>query len=430
MKGAFKKHRSQILAVFLVMVVALVIRSFHFADSVNFMQDQADDSYTALHAWQQKKPVLIGSYIAFTYAGRKLLQGPLIIYTFGLFQAGGGFDPLAASYLFTIVAVLMIIPLYMGVRLMFDQKTALAVSGIYAFLPYYINYTRFMWNPNFQLIFVPFLLVTMGLYKRSRKSRWICISGVICGLLLQYHFQFIPVTAFVMCWLLWQQRAQKKKERKLLQTIGLFAAGFGIGWFPYILFELRHQFYNTQTLVLFLRNFREVTSPISRQNAPNLTYYGLSISLVLLPFVMHWILKDKRYGHVVFIAIALCAYISYVSYAKPIDRPFLGVKGWFYRDEEKVHSIVHRARLPNAAVAHLVYDNTASVQKYLMLRDQTPGVVYNYRTNRYLFAVSDDDRFEKYSAYEIQEFVPRNLIKKWPINKHYSLYLFERTQSL
>lgn len=428
MKNILKKNRREIIVLCLLMVAAIAIRSIQFAPALNFMQDQADDSTTAINSFRSGKPVLIGPPTAYTYIGRRLLQGPLIVYTYGLFQALGNFDPHAASYIFMITAILMSIPLYIGIRLLFNKNTALATTALYLFVPYYMNYTRFMWNPNSQFIFVPFLFISMGLYKRSGRALWLAAMGFMCGVLLQYHFQFVPVMAFVMGWTVYRMKRGRMPGKTIAFKAFHFIAGFALGWSPYILFELRHQFYNTQTVILFLTHIKEVTSRVNASSAPVLAYYGLSTSLIILPFTVHWILSHKMAVKPLWIFIGGCAAISLYLAAQPTTRPFLGREHWYYADEAKVHRIIREQHLNNFAVAMLHYDNLSSVQKYLMTRDKTPGVLYNYRTNRYLFAVSDDDNFKKYGAYEIREFVPRKLVKKWEINKHYQLYLFQRTR--
>lgn len=428
MKKFVKKHKAEIIFLSIIIVLAIIVRSFNFAQNVNFTQDQADDSYTALQALREKKPVLIGSYIAYMYQGRKLLQGPLIIYTYGFFQILGGWDPVRASYIFMLFASFMIIPLYIGLRFLFDKKTAMAMSAVYAFFPYYIDYTRFMWNPNFQFVFMPILFLLMGLYKRTPKFIWIAITGLLCGLLLQYHFQFIPITVFVMGWFYFQIRKLKKKNRHWVKNILFFAGGFMIGWLPYIAFELRHQFYNTQTALLFLRHINELDGRTNSSTMANIAYYGLSTSFIILPFIIYEAFKLKIYHYVIGLVILFCAVVSFYQYVQPVNNPFLGkARNWYIKDEETAHRIIVSERLQNFAVAHLTYDNTSSVQKFLMLRDQTPGAVYNYRTNTYLFAVSDTDDFTQFGAYEIREFVPRKIVNKWKINDYYSLYLFKKS---
>lgn len=405
-------------AIFLIVLVLLAIslRSMHFMGALNFMQDQANDSLTALDAIRNHKILLIGSHTAYTYAGRLLFMGPLLIYTYGFFGWLGGFDPAVATYFFMITSCLMIIPLYIGLKMLFNHKTALIMSGLFALFTYYTDYTRFLWNPNFQFAFTPLIFVTMGLFKKTRKSRWNLVSGLLTGLLLQYHFQFVLVLLAVFVWVAFWPTNR-------IKNIILFILGFAIGWLPYIVFEIRHSFYNVQTVLLFVTHLSETLKSVQSKN---IAYYWLTPSLFFLPF---GISRVSRHINAVVIAgmYVLLFGATYINYRPTPTRAFLAPTDWKYQDDLTVYRTIRATGITNYNITNLAYDNVASVQKYFHARDRVSHLAPNYRTNQYLFAVSPTWDFNRFKTYEIGDFYPRKQLKRWRINKTHVLYLFIRS---
>ncbi len=166
----WKKYQQTILLTFLISL-AIFFRVLHYPVSFNFSSDQGAFSITALQQWQAKELALQGPPFSFHIGDKQVHQGPAIYYLQTLFLLLGNLDPLFASFVFTLFSSLMIIPLYIGSKLLFSQKAAWLLAAIFALNPFYITYTKFLWNPNYQFSFLPILLLTMGLYNpESRRG--------------------------------------------------------------------------------------------------------------------------------------------------------------------------------------------------------------------------------------------------------------------
>lgn len=398
---------------------ALLVRTLWFNHYLNFSTDQALFSDKALEIWRNKSIVLIGPSISFHYIGRDFYQGSITYYFQLIFLLLGKFNPIVSSYLFTVFASFMIIPLYYGVKLLNNQKSALVISALYAFFPLYVDHTRFFWNPNFQLSLLPLLILTMGFYEKKKTPLLFFLIGLISGALLLFHYQFIVCIVGLLIYYFCFKKVVGKFSI-------VYLGGMFVGFSPLIIFEVRNQFYNTQTLFLYITHLKEI---VMNDGSSSISpHYFLSISLLLIIFLLFFISKKISLFHTLLFA-GLLFMGSFFYYAKMPDRSFGMKNNWNYLDEERTHSFIVHEGLHNYNVANLGYDTMATVQKFLLNRDGSTEHFDDYYHNKYLFIISDTSHYMKNPAYEVNTFKPSKIIKIWKINTMYSLYLLQRISS-
>ncbi|MBI2018958.1 glycosyltransferase family 39 protein [Candidatus Daviesbacteria bacterium] len=408
-----RKLLNEIILLIVFIILFILIRSIHFPLFVNFSHDPALFSIEALIIDREKFIRLLGPTISINFEGRQIFQGPAVYYFQLLFLKLGNFDPLTASYFFMIFSAVMILPLYYGVKLLLNKRVALVLIILYSLLPYYINYTRFLWNPNFQLSLSPILILLMGLFKRNKNKLNLLLISIFMGFLLQFHYQFIIIIIGLLIYFFF---VLKIKYSFLIITI----FGFLIGFFPLILFEIRNNFYNIQTLILYFNNPRTSKS-INLGEAP---HYYLSLSMFLFVTLFSFFNRLKIvFLLTLFIILFLWSLISYIP--KP-SQSFRMVKNWNYLNEEKVYKIIKEQNLSNFNIVNLSYDTLATVQKYFLKRDSNNIDFDNYRANKFLYVVNADANFMNNLAYEVNTFKPSSIIGQWPINGYYTLYLLKR----
>lgn len=388
----------------------------HFNETFAFFFDQPLFATKALEIYTHRALVLIGPPTSFTVDSRYIFQGPATYYITLLFIILGKFDPLYATLIFIGAASLTVIPLYYGTVMLANKKAACLVVIVYTLLPFYITFSKFMWNPNFQLVFSPFLILCLGLYKKTHRSMFLFLAGVMAGFLLQFHYQFaIVVGGLLAAFML------RKKTR--ITKIIFFIAGICIGFSPLILFDFKHAWYNSRTMLLFVEHLLSFSKQSSKFSFS--PHYVLSLSFLLLILSLS-ALKNKvswlHVGVVFFILFgwSLCVFVPRPSLASR------NPKYWTYSDELKVAQIIKSEKLAAFNVSTF-YDSQAIAQKYFLKRDRVAIAYDDYRTNRYLFVVYPDMSFLKNPAYEINSFVPSKIIRVTPINDHYRLFLLERT---
>src|SRR3989344_5057007 len=133
------------IVIFLILV-NILIRSVNYSEHLNFSFDQAWTSTRALEIWRNKEMTLVGPGSSIVTGGKQILQGSINYYFLLVFLLLGNFEPLISSYLFMIFTALMIIPLFYGVKLLFNQKAAILIISLYSLLPLYIDFSSFFYD--------------------------------------------------------------------------------------------------------------------------------------------------------------------------------------------------------------------------------------------------------------------------------------------
>lgn len=408
-----RRLSNEVILLVIFINLFILIRSIHFPLFVNFTHDPALFSIEVLSIEREKFFRLLGPSVSINFEGRHIFQGPAVYYFQLLFLKLGNFYPLASSYIFMIFSAVMILPLYYGVKLLLDKKVALVLVILYSLLPYYINYTRFLWNPNFQLSLSPILILLMGLFKLRKNKFFFLLISIFMGFLLQFHYQFIIIIIGLLIYYFFILKIQ-------FFYLIIFIIGFLIGFFPLVLFEVRNNFYNLQTIILYLNN----PGTNHSINLNEVHHYFLSLSLFSFIILFSFFIKLKGlFLYTLFIALFIWSLILYLP--KPAQS-FRTVKNWNYLDEEKTYKIIKEQNLSNFNIVNLAYDTLAIVQKYLLKRDFLSIDFDNYHDNKFLFVINSDANFMINPAYEINTFKPSSIIRQWPIDDYYTLYLLKR----
>lgn len=410
------KLPSELILLLLIIAIFIFIRSIHFSLYLNFSHDQGLFSIKALEIYREKIITLIGPAVSIGFQGRQIFQGSVIYYFQLFFLILGSFDPIISSYIFMIFASFMVIPLYYGSKLLINKTAALLIVILYSLFPYYINYTRFLWNPNFQLSLVPLLIFFMGRFKSKKTYFNFFLLAIYSGFLLQFHYQFLVVTIGLLVYYF-------LISKLTISYFWVYFIGFLAGFSPLIIFDIRNNFYNLSTLLLYLQNSQFL--PGINQNS-NIAHYFLSISLMLIITITSSIKKviNKSFVLIIFIAFLTLSLILYLP--KP-SHGFGMADNWNYPDEEKVGKIIQSNQLSNFNIVNLSYDTLSIVQKYMLYKNQGVKKLEDYKNNKYLYVINKDEKFINNPAYEINTFKPFKKIGEWSINPFYTLYLLERT---
>lgn len=419
-----KNFKSELIVLFIFFVLFLTIRSIYFKEHLNFSGDQATHSAIAMKLWEDKKITLIGNQITSIKLGlRMIFQGPFVYYFMLLFLIPANFEPILASYLFTIFCALMIFPLYFGIKKLIGKKSAFIITVIYCFSPYYLEYTRFLWNPNSQFALIPLLIFFMAkLKERKNWSNILCVS-ILMGLMLQLHYQFILIILGIMTYYIFVEKLNIKQ-------IFLFIFGIDIGISPLILFELRNNFYNLNTVYLFLTNWKDV----ERVASSSIPHYYLSTSFFAIILILYLLkkriesLRSKTFlSGISLLGLLLFLYSASVNFYKPPSSFWSSAANWNYLNDYKVYENIRNSNIKkDFNVANLTYDAKSMVVKYLLKKDKYDINYDDYYGNKYLYVISKPKAYEKDPAYEIDFFKPRKLIRTWKINDYYEMYLLER----
>ncbi len=418
-----KKNKKELIFLVAFIIIFVILRSIHYTDFVNWSGDQASCGLDALNIMRTKKLVLIGPQISANYQGHFIFQGPLITYFFLFFLLLGGWDPVKASYLFMIFACLMIIPLFYGVKKLINHKAAWLAVIIYSLIPYYVNYTRFLWNSTLQLSLLPILIFLMGLYKEKKQPFFFFILSIWVGVLLQFHYQFFLIILSLFLYYFFVKKIS-------FFNFFLYFLGIAIGFSPLIIFELKHNFYHVKTFILFFKNWRSLDAP----GGLSMPHYYITLSflsIIALLGILKKQVKKIPFSYFVFFCVFLIVYDLYLFLPVPRQAFWAPATPWNYKTELKIYQLIRATKIKtDFNVANLAYyDTKATVIKYFLKRDGYQINYDDYYQNKYLFVISEGEKYKNALSYEVAFFKPRRLLKSWEINEKFKMYLFERVSS-
>lgn len=400
-------------------VLFIFIRSLNFAEHLNFSFDQAWGATRVMQIWKEKEFTLVGPGSSIVVKGKQILQGSINYYFYLIFLLLGNFDPIISSYLFMLFAAVMVIPLFYGVRLLINQKTAIFVLVVYSLLPLYIDFTRFFFGPNYQFTLIPLLVYFMGLYRKREKTIHLLLVFFMIGILSQFHYATLILFPLLFSYYYFNLRTEPVK---LYRLIFISSTGFLIGFSPIILFEIKNNFYNLKVLFEYFKYSRNIG------NFALLPHRYLSLSLLLLIFIAGSF-KKKITDILIFTFFFLLLFLDLFIYLPKPKQAFGMAKNWNYLMEKKAYEFIKKENLKDFNIVNLIYDNLSVAIKYQMKKEGTVINYDDYYHNKYLFVINNDENIFSNPAYEVNTFKPNKKLKQWKLNDYYNLYLFERLKT-
>jgi len=393
----------------LLVIVYVVVRTINFPYHLNFSSEQAQFSLRALQIWENKELTLLGPPISFKTQGREIFQGSITYYLMIPFLLLGNLDPIVSSWLLVPFGAISLAALYYGTMLLLDKRRALVISFAYTLLPFFIDYTRFFWNPNFQLLLTPFLILLLGLYKNKNKPIYLFAVGILAGVLTMFHYQYVLIIVGILGYVIY------KKANPYLYLLGAL-----VGFAPMLIFEARNNFYNLTTILFYIQNHQGTTGFLPIHNFLSILLFMLILAVGIFKKI------NIKFIAAFFIVLII---ISGVNYLPKPDNGFGMGKNWNYLYEKKVINIITTEKYDNYNIVNLGYDTKAWVQKYLHKINGDEFNFDDYETNEYLYVITPQKDYLNDPAYEISSFTPNELVKSWKINNDYVLILLKRRMS-
>ncbi|GCE06429.1 ArnT family glycosyltransferase [Dictyobacter aurantiacus] len=216
--------------VYLLLLVAAFLRLYHI-NTTEFDGDQADIFYMAHNA------VSHGHLVATSnIASIKIFNPPAIIYAL-MIPAAFSANPLWGAVLTALLAIASVLLTYFLMRRYYGRLAATLASFLYATASVPIFYSRFMWNQNMLLFFVPLLIWFLYRGAVARRPFWLFPSVVLIGLLVQFHASSIVLVAPLLVALVLAPRRTVRWYDLVLSVLGILAI-----YAPYIVWLFQTHF--------------------------------------------------------------------------------------------------------------------------------------------------------------------------------------------
>ena len=226
---------SKFSAVLFLVILALFafLRFYQLPQRTIFNWDQERDAFE-VQKILSGDPSLIGPRVL---GPQGFFLGPYFYYLLAPFYFLTGGHPQAIVYFLIVLNLVFFLATYLIVKKIWGEKTALIFLFLWTINPAAIE--TVVWNPA--LIPLMIILIWFTLFQKSYF--WL---GLSLSLAINFHFQAVFLTPFILLFLFWQKELSGK-------NLGKAALGFFLPFIPLLLFDLRHNFLNFKLLGQFIK---------------------------------------------------------------------------------------------------------------------------------------------------------------------------------
>ncbi len=247
MKFNFKFKNLEFLLIASILILAAFLRLYRISDYLTFLGDEGRDVLIA-------KGILEGhlTLLGPRASAGDFFLGPIYYYFIAPFLWLFKLDPVGPAVMVALLSIATVFLIYKVSKEFFGVKAAFFSSALYAVSPLVIAYSRSSWNPN-PMPFVSLLTLYLA-YKTVLKPSWkkFIIIGVLLGIAIQLHYLSTFLIVIVLVFILIANRYKKVDFKKSLIWYFQILLGFLIGFSPFLIFEARHDFPNTRTIIDFV----------------------------------------------------------------------------------------------------------------------------------------------------------------------------------
>lgn len=237
------------LTLIIILLTASFLRLYKIANYLTFLGDEGRDVLVVREILQGNLTLLGPRASAADF-----YLGPIYYYFMAPFLFLSGYHPVGPAIMVALFGIATVYLVYRVGRELFDVKAGLIAAALYAVSPLVIVYSRSSWNPNIMPFFSILTLYAAFKGIANGKASLLVLSGVFLGVSMQLHYLATFLAVILFAYILFSKILSKEKDRVLsfLKQCFSVVAGFLIGFSPFLIFEARHGFPNTKTILNFV----------------------------------------------------------------------------------------------------------------------------------------------------------------------------------
>jgi len=304
------------IAISLIILLAAFLRLYKINGFMEFLGDQGRDvliAYNILHGHL----TLLGP----TASVGGFFLGPIYYYFIAVFLLIFRFDPVGPAIMVALFGILCVYLIYRFGNELFGKGAGLIAALLFAVSPLVVTYAKFSWNPN--LMPITTLLLMYFLYKGVYKNnlKFLLLSGILFGICMQLHYLelFIGVVAAFYIFLgnaFFTKLIWSKKLLQIIKSYAVYFFGFIIGFSPFLLFEVRHNFVNIRNIIQFIFHSPNTGSGNYLGIVSDIFFRVFARLLVNFPSASDYHLYNSSLISVSQIAIILLSLVSIIALLK------------------------------------------------------------------------------------------------------------------
>ncbi len=208
-----------------------------------FQNDEGRDALIAYRMIETRSPVLLGPE---TSVGNMYL-GPFYYFLMVPALSLSSLDPVGPAVMVAILGIATTGLLILLGKKHFNFPTGLYAGIFYSLSPVMVHYSRSSWNPNV----IPFFTILLFFCIPFRKLKHLLAFGALTGIIFQLHYVALIIPTILIIRELYLS-FNLESSKALMVKICWIILGFLITSAPFWLFELRHEFINSQAFLDYL----------------------------------------------------------------------------------------------------------------------------------------------------------------------------------
>ena len=246
---SFSMHKSIPFLLIVLILLSIILSSWHaLQGTLNFHTDIARDFLLFEDIYYNKNITLIGPRSG-GISG--VFHGPLWLYlNIPAYVLGQG-NPVAIGWFWVVLFLISIYGVYYVGKKMFSHEVGLMASVLYSSVT--ASSVHSLFNPFGAVILFPIFYYYFWLYLKEKKILHLIISILTIGFITQFQMAFgVPILVLIIPYICYV--AQKRKDIRPVLTLVLLVIPLS----SYILFDLRHDFLQTRSVLEYLAGKREL----------------------------------------------------------------------------------------------------------------------------------------------------------------------------
>lgn len=395
-------------------IISCFVRFYNFPNRITFWSEQARS--LVVTAEYLKKPSLLGQeYFRVDSYGHKIFSGAIFNYSLlPLYLLSK--DPQIITIYFTLLNVFTGGFICLLVKRIYNQKIAIVSTTLFLFSGHMIYHSLFIWNYNYLPLLGLFAFYLFNQIVKKHFKRHVFLLGLVSGLAVSIQILLIPFVILMFGGLL-------LKSNKKLQDIAVFLPALLLGNFPMVIFDLRHDFYQTKTLLRYLQD-----TLIGKSDAGISYYYFLPFWPVAATFVARYLVKLKI--SYLYLIIGIYVFINLRTPLVRFNMPTGMPSGIIVKDIDLASQKIAENASGEFNVSEVLdFDKRAYVLRYFVeyKYGKAPQSEIKYDGLDELYVLSENGfDFKKSGVWEINTGGPYNISKLTDVGTGYSIYKLQK----
>ena len=302
------RKRWWIIPLIIILALASFLRLNNIAGYMTFLGDEGRDVLVVMHMIVNHKFTLLGP----TASVGGFFLGPIYYYFMLPFLWAWHLNPVGPAIMVALFGIATVGLVFWVGKEMYGVWAGLIAASIYAMSPLVIAYSRSSWNPNLVPFFATLLMYLLHKVIKVKKTSYLIMIGICLGIGLQLHYLFLFLFVVVAVWLL-----VHAKNIRLADSIVYVFLGFIIGYSPFLVFEIRHGFPNTMTVIRFVFSGTDTgTNPSYFATVDDVLFRSFGRLLYRLPDGAVWSRLSPWQLYTWFIGTRLTIFMAIVYFLK------------------------------------------------------------------------------------------------------------------